>query len=131
MAKKTLDQQVQEIIEAEPQAPAVAGVCGHINKHFVNIEGEPEDLACDLPAGHAGNHEADYKCLRQPNGTIQDARLEKISVSGKVYVVKTERGDWSDGAATPAENIQPDLNQLAYIRTHKAEMILAENLVRK
>lgn len=127
MAKKTMEEQVQAVIEAEP----VTGVCGHINRHFVNIEGEPEDLVCDLPAGHAGNHEADYQCLRPRNGSIQDARLQGILISGKDYVVKTERADWSDGAATPANEIEPDAQQLAYIRTHKAEMILAENLARK
>lgn len=132
MAKKqTIEEQVQEVIEAEPKAEPKIEACGHINKHFVNVEGEPEDLPCDLPKGHAGNHEADYLCLRVRDGSIKDARLKSVIISGKEMVIKTERGEWSDEASTPTDEIKPDLNQLAYIRSHKAEFILAENLARK
>lgn len=110
--------------------------CGHINKHFVNIDGVLENLYCVLLKGHEGDHEADYDCLRPVDGSIAQARLisagkEVLTVAGKDYLELTERAYWSDGADTLAADIKPDLAQLAYIKANKGEMLDAEQLVRK
>lgn len=118
-------------------APVLAGsACGHINKHFVNIDGVLENLYCVLPKDHEGDHEADYDCLRPVDGSIAQARLisggkKVLTVAGKNYLELTERAYWSDGANTLAADIKPDLAQLAYIKANKGEMLDAEQLVRK
>jgi len=77
--------------------------CGHINKHNWNYKEELgksvlEDLACDLPAGHVGDHSAEkYEVIFQNNGNAGEGMK-------RVY--------WNDAAGTPADQIEEDLSTL-------------------
>ena len=111
----------------------LAGPCGHINRHFINIEGELTDLPCVLPKGHEGDHEADYLCYRPLDGSIKQARVISqakasgkaitVVVGGKELIETIDRAYWSDGASVPVSEIQPDLEQLAMIRATKGAML--------
>ncbi len=57
--------------------------CHHENLHWVG-EGE---LRCELPKGHAGNHQADY------------VRSDGV----------TARGEWTDMAGTPIVEFERDI----------------------
>lgn len=63
----------EDVLEPEAEAPKKkapkkAEVCGHLNKHY---RGDGK-LTCELPAGHSGDHEADYEVLR--DGKMVDDR---------------------------------------------------------
>jgi hypothetical protein len=45
-----------EIAELEAIVELAPAVCGHVNKHYTGAD----VMACVLPKGHAGNHEAPY-----------------------------------------------------------------------
>lgn len=72
-------------------------MCNHVNKQFVNMQGQFEDLKCELPDGHAGDHQARYKCLRIVEG-IKDPRKESQVLNGKEYYVVEETAFWGDAA---------------------------------
>lgn len=96
--------------------------CGHINKQFYNTDGQLEDLACDLPAGHApvlvrteqvkdetGNvidvpvferiHSAEYEFKKASIIPSLKRRVEGAQIT---YEVVKARGEWTDKAGTPA-----------------------------
>jgi len=70
--------------------------CNHINKQFYNDQGERKDLACDLPVGHTGDHEAEFKFNGEfQKGSWSDAAGEKsatkaVVIKGKDKTVVTE-----------------------------------------
>lgn len=106
MPKKEKDA-VIEIDEPVTESVITKNVCGHTNKQYTNIKGKLEDLACTLPAGHGGDHEAPCKALATFSGE-KDPDAEYIFRDGKYYLVVESVAAWSDVAGTPAANIQPD-----------------------
>lgn len=77
-----------------------AGVCGHINKQHYGYDGKLEDLACALPGGHAGNHQAPYK--RKVGTPVTN---EKGMVVKMEYAEDETQSTWSDAAGVPAEQV--------------------------
>lgn len=71
--------------------------CNHINKQFINTDGQLEDLTCTLPVGHEGEHSSIYKCLRLVEG-IKDPRKETVIRGGREFYVIDETAFWSDSA---------------------------------
>ena len=127
MAKKSADvTEEQEQVLDEVQATAFQPVlCGHVNRQHHNINNELEDLKCELPKGHAGDHSAEYECLRPFDGSYKHAQLKRVTMSQRLingavvpseYVKVTEHTFWSDAAGTPAANIKPDEDQLRQLR---------------
>lgn len=123
----------------------VAESCGHVNNHFMGSDGLPEKLFCSLPAGHEGDHEADYPCLRPLDGSIKQAkeiatgkkvvlevggRMERGVWTPSKYIETTERAYWSDGASVPPEKIKPDLAQLAHIKANKGHYLDEAQIIR-
>lgn len=84
--------------------------CGHINKQFVNTEGELEDLACSLDDGHAGDHQAEYIALREFSGVKNPSVKYKV-FGGKEYMVVTEVGKWSDAAGKTSFEFATEMEQ--------------------
>lgn len=110
--------------------------CKHINRQFKNADGLVSELACELEAGHEGNHQADYECYRPVDGSIAQAKRiadgEKVLVLGSRQMLKViERGEWLDSADVLASDIKPDLVQLAKIKATKGNMLDAAQLERK
>ena len=83
-------------------------MCDHINKQFVNIEGQLEDLTCDLPDGHAGDHHAKHKALRLIEG-IKDPRRETALKDGREYYIVEEEGFWTDAAGKSTFEYQEEM----------------------
>lgn len=116
-------------------------LCGHINTHHTNLDGELSTLSCELPKGHAGDHQADYECYRPVDGStkqakrIAQAKLENraitIVLSGKEFIETIEKSYWSDGASVLASEIKPDLEQLAQIKAKKGNMLDEAQILRK
>lgn len=85
-------------------------MCNHVNKQFVNIEGQYEDLKCELPDGHVGDHQAKYKALRAVEG-MKDPRKETVLFNGKEYYVVMEDGFWGDAAGKTAFEIAEEMEE--------------------
>lgn len=83
-------------------------MCNHINKQFVNTDGQYEDLKCELPDEHAGDHQAKYKCLRSIEG-IKDPRRETIVKNGKEFYVVEEDAFWGDAAGKTTFEIAEEM----------------------
>lgn len=75
--------------------------CGHISKHHYNAKGRLEDIACDLPKGHAGDHHAVYmKLVDDP-----ETDLRGITVAHHYREVEADTF-WGDAAGTPVNQIK-------------------------
>ena len=83
-------------------------LCGHINKHFKNMQGVLEDLPCSLESGHAGEHQAEYQALREFSGLKNPNQKYQVWM-GKEYEVVTDIAEWSDAAGRPAAEIAQEL----------------------
>jgi hypothetical protein len=130
-SKKSTDLTEEQIaipdkVEEEAFTPPVKPLlCGHINKHHRGINGRLEDLACTLPDGHDGDHQAEYDCLRPFDGSYEHAQLPRVAMSQKIinnalvpseYVKVKETAFWSDAAGVPAAQIKADADQLARLK---------------
>lgn len=78
------------------------GTCPHINKQHYNTKGKLEDLQCDLPAGHKGDHHAVY--IRLTPNHIADARGIVVK---EHYDEDAADVFWGDAAGTLASGIRP------------------------
>lgn len=89
MAKKTYKVNQLDGAGMVEQATISAEPCAHHNMHYAG----PETLICDLPKGHGGDHECNYRGERTywsdaagsvPNPTIitpeQDELRRRVSV---------------------------------------------------
>jgi len=65
--------------------------CGHINKHSMDLRGQPDNLSCEKDMGHDGNHGAMH--LQHANGVLGES---------KVWC------EWVDAAGTLASEIVPE-----------------------
>ena len=89
-----------EKVTAQPE-PEVK-YCGHINRHSIGAGGEPDNLACDLPEGHEGNHSAVHQEIHY--------------LKGKVIFDDYGRVEWTDAAGTPPELIVPKRDTMKHNR---------------
>lgn len=82
--------------------------CQHINKQHYNAKGKLEDLQCDLPEGHKGDHHATYSRL------IPDPLTDAKGIVIKEYYNEEEaEAFWGDAAGTPTSGIKPaDIPQM-------------------
>lgn len=77
-------------------------LCGHVNRHSFDTDHKLDNLTCDLPTGHTGDHSALHMELqRTENANIIDGK-EVISVTFEKFAVR--RG-WNDMAGTPTSEI--------------------------
>lgn len=98
------------------------GVCGHVNKHFYNTDGQLEDLVCTLPVGHEPVLLRTDN-IKDPGGEVRSVPVysklhqaeyeHKIAdvipplkqrVEGKPIIYKVEKAvaEWTDAAGVPA-----------------------------
>ena len=143
MPKKTetITEEQAAIVEDVKEKYIAPQKCGHVNKHYKNMDGELEDLKCTLEKGHAGDHSADYACYRPTDGStkqakqIAQAKLEgkaiTIMLGGNELIETVEQAYWSDVAGVPASEIRPDLEQLARIKATKGNMLDEAQILRK
>jgi len=94
-------------------------VCGHINKQNWNYKPDLghsvlEDLACDLPAGHDGNHSAE--------------KHEVVFKNGGQSWEGDKRVAWTDAAGTPADQIEPDLQSLVELKEKRERELAAKSI---
>lgn len=82
--------------------------CGHINKQFVNIDGQLEDLKCELPDGHDGDHKATYQCLRILDG-MKNPALHYVVRNGREYLLTEEQAFWTDAAGKTIFEYQAEM----------------------
>lgn len=85
---------------AMPQEEPEALVCGHINKQFYGYDGVLEDLACVLPAGHPGDHQAPYQRKVGEKITDEKGRVTKVNYSSVDATCF-----WNDAAGVPAREV--------------------------
>lgn len=89
-----------------------AKLCGHTNRQHYNIQGALENVACELPKGHAGNHSANVQVLRKNPYPVKNPAAEYLWREGAEYEVVFADVEWSDAAGTPADKIKPDYEGL-------------------
>jgi hypothetical protein len=98
----------EAVIETETIDMSVTKVevvdCGHINRHSIGIDNKPDNPACDLPKGHAGDHHGVHKMKveRERFYERETGRLLKIE-----YDEAEAETHWSDMAGTPVKDIKP------------------------
>lgn len=98
-------------------------VCGHINKHYVNHKGMLEDLRCDLPDGHSGDHHAIGR--RKVSDPITD---NKGRVVEERYHEEEVDAYWGDAAGVPAKEIsEKPLPQLTQFQKDILSDVLKKN----
>ena len=95
------------VVPIEPVV-IVPVTCGHINKQFINTDGQREDLVCTLKSEHAGDHQAPHQSLQEFSGTRTPTLTYKI-FNGKDYRVDTVIGYWGDAAGKNVEFYAADL----------------------
>jgi hypothetical protein len=132
------NQEQDEILDEVEKEHFSSHKCNHVNKQHVNSDGILEDLLCSLEEAHEGDHSAEYKCLRLVDGSIAQSKLiaagtPVLKLSGKMvqgsgfvkneYLEVTERAYWSNAASVPADQVKPDLEQLAHIKANKGNML--------
>lgn len=78
-------------------------LCGHINQQFFNAEGRSVGLACTLPKGHTGNHEATYTLKGEPAiGSWTDGAGNYPPVASYSKKAKKNEAPVDPSDATPA-----------------------------
>lgn len=98
-------------------------LCGHINKHFYNAKGKLEDLPCDLPARHKGDHHAVYTRL-VPNPLLN----EKGQVVEARYDEEQAEAFWGNAAGTLAKDIKAkEIPQLTEFQKDLVASVLKEH----
>ncbi len=102
------DLQTGQVVELSPEVAAGLDVCGHVNKQSFNIDGQLEDVACALAAGHVGDPSANIQVLRENPYTPKDPAATYKWVAGKEYEIKTDTIFWGTAAGVPTALIQPD-----------------------
>lgn len=128
MANKKPEDMPEALAEAEPETPKAAPkagpiLCGHVNKHNYNADGELEDLACTLPLGHAGDHSAEYvKNVGEPQHD-EKGRVVKV-----VYHQEKAVAYWGDAAGKPADEIgEGEVAQMSLMQKDLVMGLLAKN----
>lgn len=76
------------VVEVEAK---IEKLCGHVNKHYINTDGQLEDAACTLPKGHAGDHSAIVKVLREYLWEVKDPSLTYKFFQGREYTIQQEQ----------------------------------------
>lgn len=98
-------------------------ICGHVNKHYINTKGRLEDLTCDLPKGHAGDHHA--VCVRKIPDPLTD---NKGRVIEERYREEEADAYWGDVAGTPAKDItEKPMPQLSQFQKDLLAEVLKKN----
>lgn len=98
----------------EKELEKTIDLCGHINRHSYGVDGKPDELSCDLPLGHEGNHGAwHYEEGTQLSSMLTDDESQKFEVKymdddGKPLYAGTIRREWNDMAGIPANEIKPN-----------------------
>lgn len=82
--------------QPKPEEPEAVELCGHINRHSNGVDGKPDNLACEKPLGHSGNHGAMHEELRSFG--------EGGGTEPKGFTWR----EWLDIAGTPVDQIKPD-----------------------
>lgn len=104
--KPTLDDKVENVVLEETFAAA----CGHVNKQHYGTDGRLQDLICNLPKGHDGDHRALYAMkIGEP---VND---EKGRVIRTNYREEERYGYWNDSAgktAAPADGVEMEQTSL-------------------
>jgi hypothetical protein len=77
-------------------------LCGHINRHSYGIDGQLDNLACDLPKGHAGDHSAMHKEVN-----VSHMRDVNRKVTGEIRNEYKVRAYWGDAAGIPVGQLPP------------------------
>ena len=67
-----------------------------------------------MPKGHAGDHSAIVKVLREYLWEVKDPSLTYQFFKGREYTIQQEQTFWSDAAGIPAALIQPDYEGMTH-----------------
>lgn len=93
-----------EAVETPKEEVIVPKVCGHINKHYINPNGDLTDLACTLKPGHGGDHSA--PCEKNVGSPVTN---EKGITVKTAWVVEPSVAYWNDAASKPAVDIESEV----------------------
>jgi len=100
-----------------------SALCGHINRHYYNPKGRLEDLACDLPKGHTGDHHAKH-LINVPDPIVDS----KGGVIEQHYRQEEADAYWGDAAGTPAQDIKAkDIPQLSQFQKDLVAEVMKSN----
>jgi len=75
-------------------------LCGHINRHSLGVDGEPDGMTCFLPKGHELNEETKLHRGRHMTRYVRHIKEGKRIV-GETYEDRETESEWSDGASIP------------------------------
>jgi hypothetical protein len=75
------------------------GTCGHINNQYYGLDGELEEISCELSTGHEGDHQADTQYVEPFLGHAKIHKgKETIERDGVTYVILSRKSHWNDAA---------------------------------
>ncbi len=112
--QEVLDEIANKPPETNEELVELYGACGHVNLHSFGVDGEQDDLACERPKGHLGNHGADHlQRSRQLGEALSPKMITKFKVVNhpdtgeRLYYEGIIWSEWGDEAGTPADEIFP------------------------
>jgi hypothetical protein len=116
--------------EKSPVAEAVEAVkkvfepaaCGHVNKQHYNTDGKLQDLACTLPDGHIGDHQALCKKLSGEPQTDEKGRVVKSN-----YYEVDAIAYWNNAAGKAANPVTTEVMQTSLLQKDLIMQIMKEH----
>jgi hypothetical protein len=88
--------------QTEAQKESALAACGHVNRHSIGLDKKPDNVACDLPKGHGGDHEGEHEEYVKE----YDTRIENgIEITRTILVAVKRRVQWGDMAGIPFSQI--------------------------
>ena len=94
-------EETQALVEEQKKTPEI---CGHVNRHSYGVDRELDNITCDLPKGHDGDHSAMHDELQKTENVKIVDGTEVVSVT---YETIQQRRGWTDMAGTPVSQITP------------------------
>lgn len=82
----------------------VLGKCGHVNRHSLGLDNQPDSLACARDSGHDGLHGAAHLEF------VESTAAAAETIGRKRYERKKVYREWSDMAGIPVSQIQPQVS---------------------
>lgn len=103
MPKKVTPEDIEKEVEQVKESKGKP-VCGHINKQHTGTDGKLEDLVCNLPEGHKGDHKAKHQRNIPDYEHDDKGKVKKVT-----YHQEEVETSWGDAAGTPASQIQEEV----------------------
>lgn len=101
MPTKKIKEDAPVVVEEVNESPTPNN-CGHINRHSIGLDRKPDNVACDKPKGHNGDHEGEHEeYIKFYETTIENG----VEITRVKLVAEKRRVQWGDMAGIPFDKI--------------------------